>query len=88
VALDVHAEDLAGLLVGLVRAVRQLHPTGLAAPAGLHLGLHHDQRVALGGELGGDVAGFLRRARDLARLHRHAVLGEQVLRLILKQVHS
>jgi hypothetical protein len=25
--------------------------------------------------------------RDLARLHRDAVLGEQVFRLILKQVH-
>ena len=88
VALDVHAEDLAGLLVGLVRAVRQLHPAGLAPSAGLHLRLHHDQRVALGGELGGDIARFVGGARDLARLHGHAVLGEQVLRLILKQVHA
>jgi len=88
VALDVHAEDLAGLGVGLVRAVRQLHAAGLPSSAGLHLRLHHHQRVALAGEFGGDVPCFLGGARDLARLHGHAVLGEQVLRLILKQVHS
>ena len=88
VTLDVHAEDLPGLGVGLVRSVRQLHAACLAPPAGLHLRLHHHQRVALGGELRGDIPCFLGGARDLARLHGHAVLGEQVLRLILKQVHA
>ena len=88
VALDVHAEDLAGLGVGLVRAVRQLHAAGLAPAAGLHLRLHHDKRVAGRGELRGDVSRFGGRVRDLPRLHRDAVLGEQVFRLILKQVHS
>src|ERR1039457_5864968 len=88
VALDVHAENLAGLGVGLVRALGQLHAAGLAAPAGLHLRLHHDQGVPLGGELRGDLARFFGRVGDLAGLYRDAVLGEQFLRLILKQVHS
>jgi hypothetical protein len=88
VALDVHAEDLGGLGVGLLRAFGQLHAAGLAASAGLHLRLYHHQRVALGGELGGDVARLLGSAGYLPGLHGDAVLGEQFLRLILKQVHS
>jgi hypothetical protein len=88
VALDVHAQDLAGLVVGLVRAVGQLDAAGLPAAAGLHLGLDHDQRMALGGELGRGHARLLRRPGHLAGLHGDAVLGEQFLRLILKQVHA
>jgi len=44
--------------------------------------------MAARGELRGDIPRFLGRLGDLARLHRDAVLGEQFLRLILKQVHS
>ena len=87
-ALDVHAEDLAGLVVCLIGALGQLHAAGLAASAGFHLRLHHDKRMAVRGELRGDLARFGRRPGDLATLHRHAVLGEQFLCLILKQVHS
>ena len=45
VALDVHAEDVLGVLAGLVGVRRQLHAAGLAATADLHLGLDH-HRVA------------------------------------------
>jgi hypothetical protein len=41
-----------------------------------------------GGELRGDLARFLGRVGDLAWLDRDAVLGEQFLRLILKQVYA
>ena len=88
VALDVHAQDLAGLGVRLIRAVGQLDAAGLPAAARLHLGLHHDQRMALGGEPRRDLARLFGRAGDLAGLHGDAVLGEQFLRLILKQVHA
>ena len=88
VALDVHAQDLTGLVVGLVRAVGQLDAAGLTTAARLDLGLDHDQRMALGGELGRGLARLFRRAGDLSGLHGDAVLGEQLLRLILKQVHA
>ena len=45
VALDVHAEDVAGVRADLVGVVGQLDAAGLAPPADLHLGLDHD-RVA------------------------------------------
>jgi len=64
---------------GLVRAVGQLHAAGLAAPA-VFTCAFTKQAGVLDGEVGGDVPPF-RRVRDLARLHRHAVLGEQVFRL-------
>ena len=41
-ALDVHAEDAAGDLGGLVRARCELHPAGLAATAHQDLGLDDD----------------------------------------------
>ena len=46
VALDVHAEDLLGLGLGLVRVVGELHAARLAAAADLHLGLDHHARLA------------------------------------------
>jgi hypothetical protein len=45
VALDVHAEDVAGVLAHLVGVVGQLDAAGLAAAADLDLGLDH-HRVA------------------------------------------
>ena len=43
VPLDVHAEDLGGALLGLGLTARGLDAAGLAAPAGLDLGLDDDQ---------------------------------------------
>jgi hypothetical protein len=88
VALDVHAEDLLRLGLGLVGVAGQLHPAGLAAPAGLDLGLDHDARLAGRDELGGDGTGLRRCPGDLALLDRNAVGSEEILRLVLEQVHS
>ena len=89
-ALDVHAEDLPGLVLCLARAVGQLHAASLAAAAGLHLGLDHYQR--LGSRVGrlelcGDLLSFVCADSDPALGNRDTVLGEQLLRLVLEQVH-
>ena len=58
VALDVEAEDRLSLLVSLVGGMGELDAAGLAAPAGLHLRLHDQQRRTVREQL----------ARTLARL--------------------
>ena len=83
VALDVHAEDRGRLLARLLRGVRELHPARLAAAARLHLGLDDDGRAQL-------RRGRCRRLRvfhGATRQHRHSVSGEELLRLVLVQVH-
>ncbi len=87
VALDVHAEDLAGLLLRVIWTVGQLHAAGLAAPAGLYLRLHDHLADALSRVCGRDLPGFLGGVGDLVLRNRDAVLGEQLLSLKLKQVH-
>jgi hypothetical protein len=52
VALDVHAEDVAGVLAHLVGVVGELDAAGLAAAADLHLGLH-DTGYRVADALGG-----------------------------------
>ncbi len=84
VALDVHAEDRLGLRGRLVGVAGELHAAGLAPAAGLHLGLDDDLRA----EPRGDLPGFLGSGRDAARQDRHAMRGEQFLRLVLHQVHG
>ncbi len=42
VALDVHAEDVAGVLAHLIGVVGELDTAGLAAATHLDLSLHHD----------------------------------------------
>ena len=82
-ALDVHAEDLARLRDGVLRVLGQLHATGLAAAAGLDLGLDHDPAaLRLGGCLG-----LLGRGDHGAHRDRDVVLGEELLRLVLHQIH-
>ena len=74
----------AGLLHGVVRVGGQLHAAGLAAAAGLDLRL--DDRAAA--ESLGHLARRLRRVDDFTGQHRYAVLGEEVPRLVLEQVHA
>ena len=83
VALDVHAEDVAGVHAHLVGVVGQLDAAGLAATADLHLRLD-DDRVA--GRIG-LARPPRRRCRDAARRHRDVVAGEVLLALVLEQVH-
>ena len=83
-ALDVHAEDLARLGDGVLGVLRQLHAAGLAAAAGLDLRLD-DDAAALGLGRGLGVLGL---CDDGADRHRHVVLGEELLRLVLHQVHD
>ena len=87
VALDVHAEDRGGLGLRVVRPVGDLDAAGLAAAAGLDLGLDDDPRRPGGGELLRDGAGFRRCLGDLACGDGNPVLGEELFRLMLKQVH-
>ena len=61
----------------------QLHPAGLAPPTGLDLRLDHDGPAQLGGR-GGRLLGGLDRP---ARQHRDTVRGEEILRLVLVEVH-
>src|SRR4051812_2391532 len=83
-ALDVHAEDVAGARHGLLRGLGELDAAGLASAAGLDLGLDdHPSALALGG-----CGGVLRLLDDGADSDRHAVLGEELLRLVLHQVHG
>ena len=85
VALDVHAEDLAGRGLGLVGRVGELDAAGLAAAAGLDLGLDDDQVPPP--KLLGRGSGLGAGRGDHAAEHGHAVLLEQVARLVLEQVH-
>ena len=83
VALDVHAEDVAGVGAHLVGVVGELDAAGLAAAADLHLRLD-DHRVA--GRLGrGDR--LVDGVGDAARGDRDVVAGEVLLALVLEQVH-
>ena len=88
VALDVHAEDLRGDLLGLLDGRRQLDAAGLAAAAGLDLRLDDDLAAALRQQPLGRRAGLLRGLGDGAAQHGHAVLLEQVARLVLEEVHG
>ena len=77
------AEDVVGAVVRLLRRRGELHAAGLAAAAGLDLGLdHHEAADALG-----RLLRVLGRAHDLAGLGRNPVLGEELLRLVLVQIH-
>ena len=62
----------------------QLDAAGLAPAAGLDLRLHHDG----GADPGGRGLRLLGGVGHLARQHGYAVRGEELLRLVLVQVHE
>ena len=84
VALDVHAEDVAGVGPGLLGVVGQLDPAGLAAPTDLHLGLDHD-RVA---DAVGGGHGLVDGGDGLAGAHRDAIAGEELFSLVLEEIQG
>ena len=84
VALDVHAEDLRRLALGLIRPVRQLDAAGLAAAADQHLRL--DDHL---------TADLLSRPASLRRCGCQGAVGygdaeplEQLLALVFVQIHA
>jgi len=88
VALDVHPEDGLGRLGSSLGALDDLDATGLAATAGLDLGLDDDDTAALGPDpLSGSLR-FLGRAGDLAGQHGDPVRLEDVACLVLVQIHG
>ena len=74
-----------GLLPRLVGRLGQLDAAGLAPATGLHLRLDHDRRCRARRAA---AAASSRRLDRPARQHRDAVRGEEVLRLVLVEVHS
>ena len=81
---DVHAEDRVGVGARLLGVLGDLDPAGLAAAADQHLRL---DRAGVADTLGGGDR-VLDRGGDLATGHGDAVLGEQLLALILEKVHG
>ena len=83
VAPDVHAQDVERVRADGVGVGRELDAARLAAPAHVHLRLD-DDGVA-------DAVGGLDRLLDgedgVTRRHRDAVLREQLLALVLEEVH-
>ena len=87
VALDVHAEDLAGELLGLLGGLGDLDTTSLATTTDLDLRLHDGHAAALGADLLGGRSGLLRGGGDGTGEHRNAVRLEHVSSLVFEQIH-
>ncbi len=83
VPLDVHAEDGCGLGGRLVRCLGELDAAGFAAPTGFDLRLDDHLRA----EFGRDLPCFVWGLGHLARQDRHVMCGEELLRLVLHQIH-
>jgi hypothetical protein len=84
VAADVEAEDSARFLLRVGGIVGELDAAGLAATAGEHLSLHDDgaaERRCRG-------ARFLRRDCEPAVRDRNADAAEELLALVLVQIHG
>ena len=84
VTLDVHPEDVPGVGANLVGVFRQLDPARLAAAADLHLRLDHHGIAGRVGRPHRLVDGL----GDAARGHGDAVAREQLLPLILEEIHE
>jgi len=84
VAVDVEADDVFRLLLGVLRVVGELHAAGLAAAARQHLGLHDDRAA----ELLGGAACLRRRDRKSPVGHGDAEALEELFALILEKIHT
>ncbi len=88
VALDVHAQDVAGAGFGLLNGAGELDAAGLAAAAGLDLGLD-DHQLATRVEEGLRGAARLLGGRGHGAVeHGDAVLAKQVPGLVLVEIHA
>jgi len=84
VAADVETEDRARVLLGFVRPGGELHPARPAASAGEHLRLDDDRPT----ELLGCATGLRGRRCEPPLRHRDAVAAQELLALVLVQVHG
>ena len=84
VARDVEAQDVGRAPEHLVGVRGQLHATGLAPASGVDLGLHHHRQP----EPLGRGHRLVRRERHLAQRNRQSAPGEQLLALMLEQIHE
>ena len=82
-ALDVHAEDVPGVLADLVGVVGELDAAGLAAATDLHLGLDDDGVAGLVGLRDRLVDGV----GHATPADRDVVAGEVLLALVLEEIH-
>ena len=83
VALDVEAEDVAGVGAELCFVVGQLHATGLAPSAHLDLCLDRDRVAGIGGHHHCLVDGVGHTSLGDGQ----AVAGEDLLALVLEEIH-
>ena len=84
VAADVEPEDAARLLLGVGGVVGELDAAGLAAAAGQHLRLDDDRAA----ELLGRLARLLRRRREPPLGDGDADAPEELLALVLVEIHG
>ena len=81
--LDIHAQHTRGSIARLFRGIAKLNATSPATPTNIDLGLndHRHPKVA------GNLLGLLRRRGNLAGLNGYPIAAEDVLRLILVNLH-
>mgnify|MGYP003704259437 CR=1 FL=1 len=77
--LDLHAEDVAGLLERVRGRLAELDAASLSATASMHLGLDHHGRA----EPLGNCFGLVRGGRHFTRRDRHTSRPQQVFCLKL-----
>src|SRR3712207_4436342 len=77
-------EDVLGARLGVLGVVGELDAAGLAAAAGLHLGLDDDGLP----DLPGDRLRLLGRLGDATGEHGDTVRGQQVTGLVLEEIHE
>ena len=80
---QLHAEDIAGVLGGLLRIVGDLDATAFAASTGVDLRLNDDATT----EIGGDRLGLLGGSGNLAVRDSNPVGAQQLLALEFVDLH-
>jgi hypothetical protein len=85
---ELHPEDRAGLLAYLFDAACELDPAALAPPAGVDLRLDDPHRHTFQGHGLCRRDGLVDRLRDHAALDWNAVRRENLLGLVLVELHS
>ena len=85
VGLELHAQNLAGQLLDLVKRFGNLDAAALAAATRVDLGLHNPYRAA---ELLRRFDRFLHCKRRDATRHRHTELTQDLLALVFVDLHE